>query len=468
MTRRTSILSVLCFFLGLHSFAFAGNLTIGPGVMIGNNDIQYSSVLFDRLAVNSSGNLTIGATEKAPGAATAALAGLGAGNVNNGTHSYKITFVTAGGETDAGAVSGTVTTVAGDGQVSLSAIPTGSVYVTSRKVYRTAAGNAVTGPWLLLATISDNTTTTYADNTADASLTTAIPTANTAIDTRWTFKNSGVFDTANTAPSLTFTDTTASAKSLTIAVDANLAQLRESAGAAGSLLELDLANNTVRLPTLIGGTGTASTLTLQSTTGVGATDAIVFLVGNNGATEAARFLSGGRFQVGEAGILASVGNPLYLGSNGGINMQLDTSQTLKWLNDNTGDIGASGAARPRTGYFGTSVVTPLLHGGTNGTLDIGSSTVGTKRLFLDFTNTATIGAVTINKASFRANIALGATSVVVTNSYVTAASKVLCVAAQNDATGRVTATVPGAGTVTIHSIAPTADMAVDCLVVNAD
>ena len=189
-------------------------------------DVRYSSVLFDRLSVNSSGNLLFEATEKAPGASTAALAGLGAGNVNSGTHSYKVTFVTAGGETDAGAVSGTVTTTAGDGQVALSAIPTGSVYVTSRKVYRTAVGNAVTGPWLLLATISDNTTTTYADNTADASLTTTIP-------------------SANTAPSFTLTDTTASAKSLTIAVDANLAQLRESAGAAGSLLVLDLANNRV-------------------------------------------------------------------------------------------------------------------------------------------------------------------------------------------------------------------------------
>ena len=50
---------------------------------------------------------------------------------------------------------------------------------------------------------------------------------------------------SNTAPSLVLTDTTASAKSLTIAVDANLAQFRESAGAAGSLLVLDLANNRV-------------------------------------------------------------------------------------------------------------------------------------------------------------------------------------------------------------------------------
>lgn len=50
---------------------------------------------------------------------------------------------------------------------------------------------------------------------------------------------------SNTAPGLTLTDTTGAAKSLTIAVDANLAQLRESAGASGSLLVLDLANNRV-------------------------------------------------------------------------------------------------------------------------------------------------------------------------------------------------------------------------------
>lgn len=50
---------------------------------------------------------------------------------------------------------------------------------------------------------------------------------------------------SNTAPGIAFTDTTASAKSLTIAVDANLADIRESAGAASSLLNLDLNNNAV-------------------------------------------------------------------------------------------------------------------------------------------------------------------------------------------------------------------------------
>ena len=73
-------------------------------------DIEYSTLIFNRLALSSAGLLSLKATEIAPTACTATLAGAGAGNVNTGTHSYKITFVTAGGETEAGAVSGTVTT----------------------------------------------------------------------------------------------------------------------------------------------------------------------------------------------------------------------------------------------------------------------------------------------------------------------------------------------------------------------
>ena len=70
-------------------------------------------------------------------------------------------------------------------------------------------------------------------------------------------------DINGTAPSLTLTDTTASAKSLTITVDANLAQLRESAGASGSLMVLDLANNYVG----IGTTGPLSKLDVMGTPG---------------------------------------------------------------------------------------------------------------------------------------------------------------------------------------------------------
>lgn len=67
------------------------------------------------------------------------------------------------------------TTVAN--QVSLSSIPIGGASVTSRKVWRTAAGGS---QLKLLTTIADNATTTYSDSTADASLGANVPTSDTS------------------------------------------------------------------------------------------------------------------------------------------------------------------------------------------------------------------------------------------------------------------------------------------------
>lgn len=120
--------------------------------------------------------------ELAPGALTAALASpAAAGNVNAGAHRYLATFVTADGETEGGTVSSVVTVAdaAVNGRVSLTAIPLGGSLVTSRKLYRTAAGGST---YLLLATIADNTTTTYTDNIADSSLGAGAPTTNTTSD----------------------------------------------------------------------------------------------------------------------------------------------------------------------------------------------------------------------------------------------------------------------------------------------
>lgn len=113
----------------------------------------------------------------APGACTDNLAGAGAGNLSNGVYSYKVTFVTAVGETQAGTASGGVTVAdkTVDGKVALTAIPTGNSLVTSRKIYRTEVDGSA---YKLLATISDNTTTTYTDNIADGSLGANAPTAN--------------------------------------------------------------------------------------------------------------------------------------------------------------------------------------------------------------------------------------------------------------------------------------------------
>lgn len=118
--------------------------------------------------------------EPAPSAVTVAL-GSGAGNVDNGAHRYLCTFVTANGETQAGDLSAAVTVVdkTVNGKISLTNIPLGGSLVTARKIYRTAAGGLT---YLLLATIADNTTTTYTDNIADSSLGAEAPSTNTTSD----------------------------------------------------------------------------------------------------------------------------------------------------------------------------------------------------------------------------------------------------------------------------------------------
>jgi hypothetical protein len=62
-------------------------------------------------------------------------------------------------------------------RTALSAIPVGPSGTTSRKLYRTTAGGA---QLLLLATLADNTTTTYTDSTPDASLGANAPGADTS------------------------------------------------------------------------------------------------------------------------------------------------------------------------------------------------------------------------------------------------------------------------------------------------
>ncbi len=120
--------------------------------------------------------------EPAPTALTVALLSpAAAGNVNNGAHRYLVTFVTASGETQAGTTSAALTVAdkTTNGKASLTDIQVGSIAVTARKIYRTQADGTV---FYLLATISDNTTTTYIDNIADASLGVGAPVINTTED----------------------------------------------------------------------------------------------------------------------------------------------------------------------------------------------------------------------------------------------------------------------------------------------
>jgi len=120
--------------------------------------------------------------EPAPTAPTVALVAPAApGNVDNGAHRYRVTFITADGETEGGDISAAVTVVnnAVNGKVLVSGIPVGGSAVTQRKLYRTvAAGTA----YLFLASVAGNVTTTYTDNIADAGLGAACPVTNTTTD----------------------------------------------------------------------------------------------------------------------------------------------------------------------------------------------------------------------------------------------------------------------------------------------
>lgn len=120
--------------------------------------------------------------EPVPTTLTAALASpAAAGSVNAGAHRYRVTFVTPDGETDGGDISAAVTVVnpAVNGQVALTDIPLGGGAVTARRVYRTAANGSV---FLFLQQISDNTTTTLLDTTADLLLGASCPTTNSTND----------------------------------------------------------------------------------------------------------------------------------------------------------------------------------------------------------------------------------------------------------------------------------------------
>ena len=106
----------------------------------------------------------------------------------------------------------------------------------------------------------------------------------------------------------------------------------------------------------------------------------------------------------------------------------------------------------------------------NGVGKLGSSNKGFAGLHLDYTNSATVGAVVIDKPSGSGNIALGAATVVVTNNKVTAASLVMAWLMQVDATLTfIKAIVPAAGSFTITGNAnATANTKFGFVVINTD
>jgi len=103
---------------------------------------------------------------------TAAFATGAAGNPN-GLYSYKFTYInSASVEGNPSSASADITVAST--KISITSIPVApqSHGVNSRRIYRNVTSGAT---WFLVTTLNDNTTTTYTDDTADASLAVAAP-----------------------------------------------------------------------------------------------------------------------------------------------------------------------------------------------------------------------------------------------------------------------------------------------------
>lgn len=111
-------------------------------------------------------------------------------------------------------------------------------------------------------------------------------------------------------------------------------------------------------PLVIGGTGTGSSLTLQSTSGVGATDLIDFKVGNNGATQALRINNAGESIFGTSTTdngtytLQVNGPAIYTGST----IKLSTGSNTR-IDYSTNSVGILGNTQT---YLGVSSGTVLV------------------------------------------------------------------------------------------------------------
>jgi hypothetical protein len=142
-----------------------GNVGIGTNTPTHRLTVQGTTLVDSSVSAQGSFNLNPVTAPSAIGGFTLASGS----SLGVGLYYYRVVYVTALGETN---TSGplTVTTTSGSTTVNLTGIPTSSdPRVTARKLYRTTVNNFIDNQ-RFLATINDNTTTTYTDTIPDASL----------------------------------------------------------------------------------------------------------------------------------------------------------------------------------------------------------------------------------------------------------------------------------------------------------
>jgi hypothetical protein len=123
----------------------------------------------------------------------------------------------------------------------------------------------------------------------------------------------------------------------------------------------------VTTPSIYGGSSASQTLLIQSTTGVGTSDSIVFKVGNNGAITAMTIASDGTVTIPQAAIdTTSITVPLLIGgttASSSLTLQstsgVGTTDSIFFKVGNNGAITALTMATTGASTFGVSATSPL-------------------------------------------------------------------------------------------------------------
>ena len=134
-----------------------------------------------------------------PTAPSGVDAGAG-GSLSAGNYKYEVTYVNDSGETLPSSASANVA-VSASHQVTVTIPTSADVSVTARKIYRTQVGGS---SYTYLATVANNSSTTYTDGTSDASIAgTAVPPGQNTTGGSIMLAGSPVFMTDSTSQNLT-------------------------------------------------------------------------------------------------------------------------------------------------------------------------------------------------------------------------------------------------------------------------